>query len=227
MGAPAETDERENGTGDAAESPLVAVLPHGRLRPGTAASTGGDMPLLLELAAQTPGSASGWAAVGLPQLGTLAAESAGLDLTRGMRIDYPGDRWGQVLAIVLEAVPVVLLGALGPVTTQTARRLGAVLRRSGSILLAADQWEGAEVRLRVVTATWDGVGQGHGLLNRRRVTVAATGRGAAAAPTYTDMWLPGPTGRAAPARELQETTTPAAPVDTFLQRRRAALHVAG
>ncbi|MFJ1742515.1 hypothetical protein ACIOG4_28050 [Streptomyces microflavus] len=185
------------------------------------------MPLLLALAAQTAGSASGWATVGLPELGALAAEAAGLDLTRGMRIDYPGDRWGHVLAIVLEAVPVVLLGALGPVTAQTARRLGAVLRRSGSVLLTADQWEGAEVRLRVVAATWEGVGQGHGLLHRRRVTVAATGRGAAAAPTYTDMWLPGPTGQAAAAREPQGTTAAEAPADTFLQRRRAALHVAG
>lgn len=101
---------------------------------------------------------AGRAAVGLPHLGMLAAESAGLELACGMRIDEPGPRWGRVLAITLEAVPVVLVGALGPVSGQVARRLRAVLRRSGSVLIAAGGWEGAEVRLRVVAASWDGVG---------------------------------------------------------------------
>ncbi|WP_405824454.1 hypothetical protein OG705_29770 [Streptomyces sp. NBC_00838] len=228
MGTPARDDERNSGTGDAARSPLATVLPQGRLRAGTAASAGGDMPLLLALAAQTADGTCGWAAVGLPQLGALAAESAGLDLARGMRIDHPGDRWGQVLAIALEAVPVVLVGALGPVNSQTGRRLGAVLRRSGSILLAADRWDGAEVRLRVVTAAWNGVGQGHGLLRGRRVTVVATGRGAADTPRHAEMWLPGPDGRAAPVQDLDAHTPGASPADdTFLRRRRASLHRAG
>jgi hypothetical protein len=227
MGAPVRNDRRAGGTGDVTMSPLAAVLPQGRLRAGTAASAGGDMPLLLALAAQTAAGTAGWAAVGLPQLGALAAESAGLDLARGMRIDHPGDRWGQVLAIALEAVPVVLVGSPGPVNSQTGRRLGAVLRRSGSVLLAADRWEGAEVRLRVVTAAWDGVGLGHGLLRGRRVTVAATGRGAADAHRYAEMWLPGPDGRAAPVRDVDARIPDASPADAFPRRRRAALHMAG
>ncbi|MFD7919589.1 hypothetical protein ACFV3R_10230 [Streptomyces sp. NPDC059740] len=226
MGAPVRNDGRESGTGEATRSPLAAVLPQGRLRAGTVASVGGDMPLLLALAAQTARGAAGWAAVGLPQMGVLAAESAGLELARGMRIDDPGDRWAQVLAIALEAVPVVLAGPLGPVNGQAARRLGAVLRRSGSVLLAADQWDGAEVRLRVVTASWDGVGQGHGLLRGRRVTVAATGRGAATAPRYAEMWLPGPDGRVAPVRDLHGSGLDTSAADT-VRRRRAALHMVG
>ncbi|WP_327434781.1 hypothetical protein [Streptomyces sp. NBC_01236] len=188
--------------GDAAEptyaSPLGAVLPEGRIRPGTAVSAGGDMPLLLALAAEASADTVGWAAVGLPHLGALAAKAAGLDLASGMRIDDPGRQWAQVLATVAEAVPVVLVGPLGTMPDRIARRLAAVVRRSGSVLLAAGSWQGAEARLQVVSAVWEGVGDGHGLLRGRRVRVAATGRGAALAPRYAEMWLPGPDGAVAP-----------------------------
>jgi hypothetical protein len=227
MGALVMKDGRESGTGEPTMSPLSAVLPEGRLRAGTAASAGGDMPLLLALAAQTAQDAAGWAAVGLPQLGVLAAESAGLDLARGMRIDEPGQRWGQVLATVLEAVPVVLVGPLGPVNDQVGRRLAAVLRRSGSILLAADRWQGAEVRLRVTSASWDGVGQGHGLLRGRRVTVAAAGRGAAASGRYAEMWLPGPDGLAAAVDDQHAHGPDTAAPGTSLGERRTAMHLVG
>jgi hypothetical protein len=156
------------------------------------------MPLLLSLAAEACLGTAGWAAVGLPHMGALAAQAAGLDLASGMRIDAPGRQWPQVLATVAEAVPVVLVGPLATVPDRVARRIAAVLRRSGSVLLAADSWQGAEVRLRVVSAVWEGVGGGHGLLRGRRVRVAAAGRGAAAAPQYAEMWLPGPDGQVAP-----------------------------
>ncbi|MGP4090097.1 hypothetical protein, partial [Streptomyces sp. KR55] len=182
----------------ACASPLGALLPEGRIRPGTAVRAGGDMPLLLALAAQASADAAGWAAVGLPHMGAIAAQAAGLDLTCGMLIDDPGRQWAQVLATVAEAVPVVLVGPLGTVPDRIARRLAAVLRRSESVLLAADSWQGAEVRLRVVSATWEGIGDGHGLLRGRRVRVSATGRSSATAPRYAEMWLPGPDGQVAP-----------------------------
>ncbi|MFJ5302675.1 hypothetical protein [Streptomyces sp. NPDC088350] len=65
---------------------------------------------------------------------------------------------------------------------QIARRLAAVLRGSGSVLLEAGAWEGAEVRMNVVPAAWEGSREGHGLLRGRRVRVAAVGRGASAVP---------------------------------------------
>jgi hypothetical protein len=94
--------------GSAAEaayaSPLYSLLPDGRIRPGTAVSAGGDMPLLLALAAAASVGAVGWAAVGLQHLAALAAQEAGLDLASGMRIDDPGRQWAQVLVTVAEAV---------------------------------------------------------------------------------------------------------------------------
>ncbi|WP_246568889.1 hypothetical protein [Streptomyces flaveus] len=215
--------------GPASSSPLSALLPGGRIRPGTAVSAGGDMPLLLALAAEASTEAVGWAAVGLPQMGALAAEAAGLDLAGGIRIDDPGRQWAQVLATVAEAVPVVLVGPLGAVPDRIARRLAAVLRRSGTVLLAAGPWQGAEARLRVVSARWEGVGDGHGLLHGRRVRVAAAGRGAGAAPRYGEMWLPGPDGAVAPlSQEGDATNTPAPAAATGAGReRRPVLRVVG
>ncbi|WP_405729178.1 hypothetical protein OG885_09835 [Streptomyces sp. NBC_00028] len=158
------------------------------------------MPLLLALAAEASVGAIGWAAVGLPHLGVLAAQSAGLDLASGLWVDEPGRQWVQVVATLAEVVPVVLVGRLGPVPGQVARRLAAVLRRSGSVLLAAESWEGAAVRMNVVSSVWDGIGEGHGLLGGRRVQVMAVGRGASAVPRYAQMLLPGPDGRVALVR---------------------------
>ncbi|MPY61961.1 hypothetical protein [Streptomyces spongiae] len=80
----------QGGAGDLAESPLGALLPGGCVRPGTAVSAGGDMPLLLALAAEVSADSAGWAAVGLPDLGPLAAADAGLDVGAGLWVDEPG-----------------------------------------------------------------------------------------------------------------------------------------
>jgi hypothetical protein len=226
MGAPVMSDGTASGTGEREASPLGALLPDGRVRAGTAVAAGGDVPLLLALAAEASRDTAGWAAVGLPQLGVLAAEAAGLPLASGMRIDDPGRHWAQVLATVLEAVPVVLVGSVGAVPDRVARRLAAVLRRSGSVLLSVDHWQGAEVRLQVVAASWEGVGQGYGLLHGRRVRAAATGRGAAVAPRYAEMWLPGPDGVIAPMQHRGSLPHSAAPVG-LAGERQPVLHVVG
>lgn len=228
MGQPAASEDTKSGAGSPASSPLATLLPGGRIRPGTAVSASGDMPLLLALAAESSRDTVGWAAVGLPQMGVLAAQAAGLDLAHGMRIDTPGQQWAQVLATVLEAVPVVMTGSLDPVPDRIARRLAAVMRRSGSVLLSAGGWQGADVRLQVVTSSWEGVGQGHGLLHARRVTVAAAGRGAAAAPRYAEMWLPGPGGAIA-AMTGEDGAVSAVPAASAIRAAggRAALRVVG
>ncbi|WP_405653925.1 hypothetical protein [Streptomyces sp. NBC_00019] len=220
------SDGAASRTGEWEASPLGALLPGGHVRAGTVVTAGGDVPLLLALAAEASRGAAGWAAVGLPQLGVLAAEAAGLDLASGMRIDDPGRQWAQVLAAVLEAVPVVLVGAVGAVPDRVAGRLAAVLRRSGSVLLSVDRWQSAEVRLKVVAASWEGVGQGHGLLHGRRVTVAVAGRGAATSPRYAEMWLPGPGGVVAAVHHhdgLPRPESAAVPAGA----RRSVLHVVG
>ncbi|MFB7836139.1 hypothetical protein [Streptomyces sp. NPDC056056] len=182
------------------------------------------MPLLLALAAEACAGSVGWAAVGLPGLGPRAAADAGLDLGAGLWIDSPGRSWPQVLATVLEAVPVVLVGHLPAAPDRVLRRLSAIMRRSGAVLLAASSWDGADVRLQVTSAAWDGVGEGFGLLRGRRATVLSTGRGAASRPRRTELWLPGPDGRVspvisdmeAPAVRMPDSTGGGRPVLTVL-----------
>ncbi|NGN68443.1 hypothetical protein G5C51_31670 [Streptomyces sp. A7024] len=183
---------------------LRGLLPGGRLQPGTTVSVSGDLPLLLAVAADAATEAGAWAVIGLPQLGVLAAESMGLDLGVGLWTDHPGERWPQVVALLAEAVPLLLLGPLGPAAGRTARRIEAVLRRTGAILLTTGSWEGAQVRLEVTGASWDGVGAGHGLLRRRQVQVTASGRGQlAGTPRTAALWLPDQDGRVSPVQESE------------------------
>ncbi|MFJ9378932.1 hypothetical protein [Streptomyces sp. NPDC101455] len=177
---------------------LGTLLPDGILHRGSAVSAPGDLPLLLALGAAAGADHTAWAAVGLPYLGALAAHSAGLDLACGLWVDAPGDRWPEAISTLADGVPLILLGPVGAVTERTHRRLTGLLRRSGTVLLVAGPWPGAQLRLSVEAASWEGVGHGHGLLRRRRVRVTASGRGAAAAPRTAELWLPGPDGSVHP-----------------------------
>ncbi|MFJ9327346.1 hypothetical protein ACIRPN_17760 [Streptomyces sp. NPDC101230] len=210
-------EERTAGAGTA--SPLSGLLPGGEIQPGTAVSAGTDLPLLLALAALATAGTAAWAALGVPELGTLAASQAGLDLATGLVVADPGPRAAQVLGALLESVPVVLVGSAVRIPDRAVRRLRALMRRSGAVLLAHGWWPGAEVQLRVVSAGWEGVGRGHGLLHGRRVTVTAGGRGAAARPRQTELWLPGPDGLVSVVeREAAEA---------LWEERRAGLRVVG
>ncbi|MCT6780425.1 hypothetical protein LXH09_27670 [Streptomyces sp. CS7] len=210
-------EERQGGAGTA--SPLVVLLPGGVIQPGTAVSAGADLPLLLALAALATADTAAWAAVDVPELGALAAAQAGLDLATGLVVADPGPRVAQVLGALLESVPVVLVGSAVRIPDRAVRRLRALMRRSGSVVLAQGGWPGAEVQLRVTSAGWEGVGRGHGLLRGRRVTVTAGGRGAAARPRQTELWLPGPDGLAGVVERRAE--------EALVAERRAGLRVVG
>jgi len=186
---------------------LSNLLPGGRLPQGAVVSAGDDLPLLIALAAEAAADGGAWAAVGLPELGGLAAADAGLDLACGLAVPEPGRRWPEVLATVCEAAPVVLLGPVGQVALRTNRRIAARVRRSGTTLLTLQDWPETQLRLRVAEARWDGLGNGFGLLAGRRARVVVAGRGAAAQPRHAEMWLPGPDG------SVRLITEPAASVD--------------
>ncbi|WDF43561.1 hypothetical protein PBV52_45690 [Streptomyces sp. T12] len=195
---------------------LSRLLPGGRLPRGAVVSAGGDLPLLIALAAEAAADGGAWAAVGLPQLGGLAAADAGLDLACGLAVPEPGGRWAEVLATVCEAAPVVLLGPVGQVAVRTSRRIAARLRRSGTTLLTWQDWPEAQLRLRVAEARWDGLGDGFGLLAGRRARLVVAGRGAAAQPQHAEVWLPGPDGSvqliAEPAATAGADVVPLRPV---------------
>ncbi|MEU0989229.1 hypothetical protein [Streptomyces sp. NPDC005953] len=64
VAAAAGQTERAGAGAPSKASPLGALLPGGRVRPGTAVSAGADVPLLLALAAETSAGSAGWAASG-------------------------------------------------------------------------------------------------------------------------------------------------------------------
>ena len=97
--------------------------------------------------------------------------------------------------------------------TQVRRRLEATLRRGRGVLLVAGDWPGAQLRLRVVTQRWTGLGDGHGRLRACCAEVTANGRGEAAMARTRWLWLPGEDGGVALAdpRDFPANLPPGVP----------------
>ena len=124
--------------------------------------------------------------MGLPSLGLVAADELGVALERLVLVAAPErDAWGGVVAALVDGFDLVVLhaGRTG-VRTADARRLVARARERGAVLLQLGPgWpEGADVQLEVTRARWEGLDDGHGHLQARKVRVTGGGRGEAAQP---------------------------------------------
>ena len=169
---------------------LQGLLPGGVLRRGSTVAVVGSTSLALALAA-APSAAGSWcAAVGLPSLGLVAVAELGVALERLALVGEPGESWPSVVAALLDALDVVVFRPPGSVRAAHVRRLAARARERGAVLIPACSWEGADVCLGVTRSEWRGLGAGHGHLRSRRLEVASRGRGAAARPRQTGVWLP-------------------------------------
>ncbi len=157
------------------------LLPGGGLRPGSAYALARSASLLLALMAR-PSQDGAWCGViGMPELGAEAAEKYGLDLDRLVFIPDPGPRWLAVTATISEVLPVVAVRP--PVGSTAARggaettRLAARLRDRGTVLLVQGAWHHeAEAVIDVADPRWSGLGQGHGYLAGRELTVSVSSR---------------------------------------------------
>ena len=164
------------------------------------ASSAGGMSLLLALLAGASGAGSWCAVVGLPTLGAVAAAELGVELSRLALVPSPGPEWTGVVASLLDGFDVVVAAPPGPVAAAVAARLAARARQRGSVLVMVEsgppvaRCPGVEVTLEAVDNAWEGLGQGHGRLARRWLTVQARGRGAAARRRQVRLWLPTFTG---------------------------------
>jgi hypothetical protein len=187
---------------------LGELLPGGLVR-GSVVAAGRWSLLCLALAAGASVAGAWCAVAGVPQLGVSAAAGVGLDPARMLLVADPGTAWPQVVASLLDGCELVLLRPPGDAPAQVRRRLEAVLRRCGGVLVVAGDWDGAQARLLVTRQEWTGIEAGHGRLRARRVLVVADGRGAAARPRTQWLWLPGPDGSVGLAgqavAELQDT----------------------
>ena len=175
---------------------LAPLLPGQGLRRGTTVTVDRSAALALALVAG-PSAAGSWvAAVGLPDLGVVAATETGVVLDRLALVPAPGSgTWARVVAALLDAVDVVLVRAPAGLPAGQARRLAARARERGAVLVPLGRWpEPADLRLAVAASSWRGLGQGHGRLEARWVEVVAGGRGAAARERRARLWLPDPNG---------------------------------
>ena len=155
-----------------------------------------------------PSQAGSWTAlVGTEELGLAAVAEAGIALER-LLVVGPVDASTNagVVAALIGAVDVVLVGSGLRFRPADLRRLSARLRESGSVLIqigssrigssqiGSSKGPGVDVGIRVMTSQWSGLGDGHGLLRSRKVEVQTQGRGAATRARAVSLLLPGPNG---------------------------------
>src|SRR5215211_3197775 len=175
---------------------LAPLLPNQGLRRGSTVAV--DRSAALALALVAGASAAGFwvAAVGLPDLGILAAAETGVALERLALVPSPGPRaWPTVVAALLDAIDVVLVRSPPGLPPAQARRLAARARERGAVLVPLGPWsEPADLRLAVTASAWLGLGQGHGHLRARKAEVTIAGRGPAARERRFLLWLPSPDG---------------------------------
>jgi hypothetical protein len=160
---------------------LQALLPWGGLKRGSTLTVDCSSLLLATVGAAT--AEGSWAAfVGLPDLGFAAAAEHGVVLERTVAVVAPPfDQAAAVVASLVDAVDVVVVGPGVITRSSDARRLSARARERGSVLIAMHSWpEAVDVSLRVTGSSFAGLGDGHGHIQSWSANVEAVGRGAAA-----------------------------------------------
>lgn len=144
-------------------------------------------------------------------MGWAAAAEMGVALERVAVVRSDERRAAQVLAALVDAFDLVVIGDEHRPDRGEIRRLQSRARERGAVLLrlarseqgrsreqssrehSDDGW-GADVRLECGPPMWSGPGQGWGHLQARRTTVTARGRRGFDRPHRVDLWLPGPDG---------------------------------
>jgi hypothetical protein len=173
---------------------LRELLPRGGLARGSVVAVAEFGLLALALAAGASADGAWCGIAGVPEAGVLAAAGLGLDAERILLVPDLGNAWPQVVASLLDGCELVLLRPPARAPAQVGQRLEATLRRSGGVLLVAGDWPGAQVRLRVITQGWTGLGDGHGRLRACCAQVMTDGRGEAAMTRTHWLWLPAEDG---------------------------------
>jgi hypothetical protein len=170
---------------------IAELLPGGELKQGAAYSIDRSAMLIMTLLA-APSAAGTWCAVvGVPEFGVEAAAQYGVDLDRVVLVPHPGDQWLAVTAAVADVMGVVVTRPPARTTDSSVSRLSARLRQRGTTLFVLGPWPQSEAMLSLSSAQWHGIGEGHGHLAAREVTITVTSR-LAGRPRSARLWLPAP-----------------------------------
>lgn len=155
----------------------------------TGASYAVDRPLLAMALMAGPSAAGSWAAVvGAGDFGVEAAAELGVDLDRTILVDDPGQGWLEVVAALIDVMPMIVVRPPDAITARQASRLAARLRKRDGLLIALGDWPHAEARLSIQRSSWSGIGRGHGRLTGHRVELLAELR--TGQHRRGDLWLP-------------------------------------
>ncbi len=168
---------------------IASLLPGGGLKQGAAYSVERSATLLMALLAG-PSAAGSWCGVvGVPEFGVEAAESYGIDLGRLVLVPHPGDQWLAVTAAIADVLTVVVTRPPRHASDGSVARLAARLRQRGSTLIVLGAWPQTEAMLSISRSRWSGIGDGHGYLASREVTVTVSSR-TSSRPRSVDLVLP-------------------------------------
>ncbi|UDY37003.1 hypothetical protein [Dermatobacter hominis] len=190
---------------------LEAVLPDGLRRGSTVAVGGPGSTALLHAVLAGPTRAGSWVAcVGAPALGWAAAAELGVALERVAVVRTDERRAPAVLAALVDAFDLVVVGPDHRPDRTEVRRLLSRAKERGAVVLTlhgsaaagapprggdrTGPWPGADVHLRCGSPAWSGPGDGWGHLQERRVTVTVEGRRSFDRPRRVDLLLPGADG---------------------------------
>ena len=168
---------------------IAGLLPGGGLQQGAAYSLDRSAMLLMTLLA-APSAAGTWCGiVGMPEFGVEAAQHFGVDLDRLVLVPHPGDQWLAVTAAIADVMGVVVMRPPKRATDSSIARLAARLRQRGTTLLVLGPWPQTDAMLSLSGSQWHGIGDGHGHLAAREVTVTVTSR-TTGRPRSARLWLP-------------------------------------
>lgn len=175
---------------------LSALFPWGGIQRGwsVAVEGNGAWSLAMSMLGVALGEEGWLAVVGVPSFNVAAAAGLGMRLDRMLLVEEPGPgRWGTVVATLLESVDAVAIAPTMRVGVRDQRRLTARAREQGSIIVhldGAETWPTApDITLSVENQRWDGIGDGHGHLRDRRVSIRSTGRRTGAMSAPVDLAL--------------------------------------
>ena len=183
------------------------LLPGAVLQRGSVVACEGSAAASLALAlAAKPSQEGAWVAVaGFPDIGLAAAAEIGVVPARLVMVAEPAVNptasfsdamWADVLAAMIDGFDVLLLGpGTSRVRTNTARRLLARAQARGAVIITvgANAAFAGDLRFDVTQASWQGLGDGHGVAHGRHARVQLAGR-RLPRPRSVDLWLPSPSG---------------------------------
>ena len=156
---------------------LDALFPEKGLTSGAVYSLSPHTSVMWALIAEATKNGHYVATVGRQHLGFHAAIEYGVALERLIVVPPIGHQWWSAVAALVDVVSIVVFSPNGPLPSPSARdTLIARARERGCALMATSSWPGANGRVIVEDAHWEGLGDGHGVLSSHELTLRYTPR---------------------------------------------------